>query len=146
MSAGSSTLPTPPTPPTAVEPSAVVLAYVEALNAHDPDRVAALVTEDFVNEHTAVRGASLRGRAAYRARLEGFLAEMVDLHYEVEDLVASGPTVAVAYRMAARWRHDGELRPFALRGAFWFEVRDGLVAHRVDYRDGSDFEQQVGLR
>lgn len=124
----------------------VVTAYIEALNAHDPDRIAALVTEDFFNEHTSVRGTSLRGRAAYRERLEGFLAEMVDLHYEVERLVADGPAVVVAYRMSARWHHEGALRPFSLRGIFVLDVRDGLVAHRVDYRDGVDFEQQVGLR
>jgi steroid delta-isomerase-like uncharacterized protein len=132
---------------TACESAAkVVTTYIEALNAHDPERIAALVTEDFFNEHTSARSTSLRGRAAYRERLEGFLGEMVDLRYEVERLVADGPSVAVAYRMTARWRHEGLLRPFTLRGVFLFEVRDGLIAHRVDYRDGVDFEQQVHLR
>ena len=124
----------------------MVTAYIEALNAHDPERIVALVTEDFVNDHTSARSTSLRGRAAYRERLDHFLAEMVDLRYEVERMVTEGPAVAVAYRMTARWRHEGTLRPFTLRGAFLFEVRDGLVAHRVDYRDGVDFERQVGLR
>ncbi|HVX22653.1 MAG TPA: nuclear transport factor 2 family protein [Acidimicrobiales bacterium] len=127
-------------------PASVVRAYLAALTAHDPDAACELVTDDFFNEHTSVRGTSLRGRDAYRRRLDGFLADMADLAYEVEDVVAAGDKVAVAYRMSARWDHDGERRPFSIRGVFWFEVRDGRIAHRVDYRDGIDFEQQVGLR
>lgn len=126
--------------------ASVVTAYLDALNAHDPAEVAALVAVDFFNEHTAARGQSLRGREEYRRRLEGFLAEMEDLRYDVEAMVSEGSTVAIAYRMSARWTGAGEPRPFSLRGVFWFEVRDGLVAHRVDYRDSAEFERQVGLR
>jgi len=107
------------------EPVAVVLAYIAAINAHDPDAVCRLVTEDFFNEHTSVRGTSFRGRAQYRRRLDGFLAEMGDLAYEIEDLVAARTTVVLAYRMSARWRHDGREHPFSTRGVFWFEVRGG---------------------
>jgi steroid delta-isomerase-like uncharacterized protein len=126
----------------------VVEAYLSALNAHDPDAVAALVSEDFVNEHLAVRGQSLTGRAAYRQRLDGFLSSMQDLRYEIERAVQQADQVVVAYVMSARWvpPDGGEARPFRLRGAFWFDVRDGLIARRVDYRDSADFEQQVGLR
>lgn len=127
-------------------PADVVRAYLEALNAHQPDRIAGLVSQDFFNEHPSVRGSSLRGRQAYRERLEAFLFEMADLHYDIERLAADGPVVVVAYRMSARWRHEGDFHPFAIRGTFWFDVREGQITHRVDYRDGVDFEQQVGLR
>ena len=127
-------------------PAAVVTAYLEAINAHDPDAVCDLVTEDFFNEHTSVRGTNVQGHEAYRQRLDQFLADMVDLTYQIEDLVAAGEKVAVAYRMSARWAHADELYPFTIRGVFWFEVRSGRIAHRIDYRDGVDFEQQVGLR
>ncbi len=134
------------TPSRHASPAATVTAYLDALNAHDPDAAAALVAEDFFNEHTAARGQSLRGREEYRQRLQGFLAEMDGLRYEVEAMVSEGSTVAIAYRMSARWTGTGEPRPFSLRGVFWFEVHDGLVAHRVDYRDSAEFERQVGLR
>lgn len=123
-----------------------VTAYLDALNAHDPDAIAALVTEDFFNEHTALRGNSVHGRDEYRRRLDGFLADMDGLRYDVEAMASDGSTVVVAYRMSARWSGGGEPRPFSLRGVFWFEVRDGLIAHRVDYRDSAEFERQVGLR
>jgi steroid delta-isomerase-like uncharacterized protein len=126
--------------------TATVTAYLDALNAHDPDAIVALVAEDFFNEHTALRGNSVHGRDEYRRRLEGFLAEMDGLHYDVEAMTSQGSTVVVAYRMSALWRGAGEARPFSLRGVFWFEVDDGLIAHRVDYRDSAEFERQVGLR
>ena len=126
-------------------------AYLDALNAHDADEVCSFVSDDFFNEHTSVRGQSVRGRAEYRTRLDGFLASMLDLRYEIERISTSGSDVIVAYSMSARWVPDepsdiAEARPFTIRGVFWFRVEDGKIRHRVDYRDGLDFEQQVGLR
>jgi len=38
---------------------------------------------------------------------------------------------------------DGQPRPIEIRGVFRFEVRDGLIAHRVDYWDGVEYRRQV---
>jgi ketosteroid isomerase-like protein len=64
----------------------------------------------------------------------------VGLHYEVEDTIAEGDKVAVPYILTATV--DGH--PIRIRGMFRFVVRDGLVAHRVDYWDSKDYERQVG--
>ena len=121
-----------------------VTAFVAALNAGDPDAIAACVTEDFVNEHTSARGRSLTGRAAYRERLEGFLTTFAGLHYEVEELLADGDRAAVAYRMTALMRRDGAPAvPVDVRGVFRFGVRDGLVAARADYWDGEVVAAQI---
>ena len=118
--------------------------YLAALNAHDPDAVAACVTADFVNEHTSARGTSRTGRDAYRAALPGFLERFAHLHYALEDVIVDGDRAAVAYRMTCEWRDDdGRSHPVSLRGMFRFRVVDGLIAHRVDYWDGSEFERQV---
>jgi SnoaL-like domain len=137
----------------AMYPSVVVRKYLEALNSHEPTLVCSIVHPEFFNEHISRRGESLRGRDAYRARLDGFFASMLDLSYELEHLIEAGDQVAVAYRMSARWvppsskeADPEEPRPFSIRGVFWFTVTDGLISHRVDYRDGVDFEEQVGLR
>lgn len=122
----------------------VVLAHLEALNAGDPDRIAASVTEDFVNEHTSAAGDSLTGRAAYRERLGAFLGRFTGLRYDVEDVLVDGDRAAVAYTMRCTWRDDeGAGHPVAIRGVFRFRVAGGAVAHRVDYWDGADFERQV---
>ncbi|MGA8296362.1 MAG: ester cyclase [Acidimicrobiales bacterium] len=133
------------------DPSAVVEAYIGALNDRNADAVAALVGDDFFNEHISQRGDSIRGRDKYRKRLDGFFRSMQDMHYEIERMVAVADEVVVAYRMSARWRdaaedNDSSPKPFSIRGVFWFEVTSGRITHRVDYRDGVDFEQQVGLR
>ena len=119
---------------------AAVERYVAALNGHDADAIAAAVTDDFVNEHTSAHGVSRLGRAAYRDALDGFLARFRDLHYEVEDTLVDGNRAAVAYRLTAVV--DG--RPLSIRGVFRLRVRDGLVAHRVDYWDGAEAARQIG--
>jgi steroid delta-isomerase-like uncharacterized protein len=127
----------------------VVLAYLDALNRADPDAVAALVSEDFVNEHTSARGQTLHGRVAYRARLDEFLATFPALNYDVEDIVAEGAKVVVAYRMTAHHAGAGGAGtrvPIDVRGVFRFVVAGDRITHRVDYRDGITVEQQLGLR
>lgn len=119
--------------------AAAVLAYIEALNAHDVDRIASCVSEDFVNEHTSAAGHSLVGRDAYRERLPRFLGDMQGLHYDVEEVIADGDRCALAYRMGATWQGH----PFSIRGVFRMRVRDGLIAHRVDYWDSLDFMKQT---
>jgi ketosteroid isomerase-like protein len=121
---------------------AVVERYLAALNGGDADEIAACVTPDFRNEHTSAAGRSLTGRAAYRERLPGFLARFAGLRYETEDVLVDGDRAAVAYRMSCR--HDG--RPVVIRGMFRFRVAGGLIAHRVDYWDGADFERQTRPR
>jgi ketosteroid isomerase-like protein len=109
------------------------------LRRGDADAVAACVTEDFHNEHTSTLGRSVRGRTAYRERLTGFLAQFTGLHYETEDVIEDRTKVAVPYTMTAVV--DG--RPISIRGMFRFEVRDGLIAHRVDYWDSAEFTRQT---
>jgi steroid delta-isomerase-like uncharacterized protein len=122
-----------------------VRAYLDALNRGNAVEIAACVTDDFVNEHTATLGQSVVGRSAYRQRLDGFLAAFSGLHYQVERLIADGDHVAVAYRMTAQWCETAAAtpRPLAIRGMFRFEVRNGLVCHRVDYWDSGEFRRQV---
>jgi ketosteroid isomerase-like protein len=109
-----------------------VTAYLAALNAHDADGIAACVSPEFVNEHTAVGAVSRRGRAEYRAALDGFLTAFADLHYEPEQVLVDGSRCAVPYRMTARL--DG--RSLDIRGVFVFVVDEGgLIARRTDYWD-----------
>ncbi|MCG5217613.1 nuclear transport factor 2 family protein [Streptosporangium sp. KLBMP 9127] len=113
--------------------------YIAALNRHSPEEIAACVTPGFHNEHTSAAGVSLHGRDAYRERLGNFLTEFTDLSYEIEDLLVDGDRAAVPYRMT--FRYGGA--PVTIRGMFRFRVADGLVAHRVDYWDGAEFERQI---
>jgi steroid delta-isomerase-like uncharacterized protein len=122
-------------------PVSVVRAYLDSFGSGDPDVIAACVSEDFWNEHTSTLGVSSRGREEYRSRLPAFLADFPDLRYDVEDVVAEGDRVVVAYTMRATWR---ETKPIAIRGVFRFRVEAGVIAHRADYWDGTEFLRQTG--
>jgi steroid delta-isomerase-like uncharacterized protein len=125
---------------------AAVREYLDAIGQRDPDRIVSFVTDDYTSVHIAARGTGLTGRDTYRARLDIFLADFPELDYEVIDLIAANDRVAVDYRMRGLYAGAGvDNAPFEIRGAFWFVMRDGLIAHRVDYRDSATFEQQVGL-
>jgi steroid delta-isomerase-like uncharacterized protein len=125
-------------------PAEVALAYVDALNAHDPDAVVALVTERFVNEHTSLTGRSLTGRAAYQAALLSFFEMLQGLRYEVEDVVADGSRVFVAYTLTGFGvGPDAIRRPISVRGVFRFRIAGDKVAHRIDYWDSAQYEAQV---
>ena len=122
--------------------SAVARSYLASFAGGDPDAVAALVTDDFVNEHTAALSSGCEGKAEYRRRLPGFLASFAGLRYEIEDLVAQGDRAAAAYTMRATYEgHEIEVR-----GVMRIVVRDGLVAHRIDYYDALGFLRQIGKR
>jgi steroid delta-isomerase-like uncharacterized protein len=122
------------------EARVVVERYLAALNRHDVDAVADCVSEGFFNEHTSAAGTSVRGRAAYRARLPEFFERFRDLHYEVEDVIVEDNRLAVPYTMTC----TVDDHPVQIRGMFRFRVDGALIAHRVDYWDGTEFERQIG--
>jgi ketosteroid isomerase-like protein len=122
-------------------PADVCTAYLSAFGTGDPDAVTALVTDDFVNEHTAALGSGCIGKDEYVRRVPGFLASMPGLRYEVEDVTANGNSVYAAYTLHTNVND----RDVAVRGVMRFEVRGELIAKRVDYWDSLVFKQQAGL-
>ncbi len=122
-------------------PSEVCAAYLAAFATADPDAVTALVTDDFVNEHTAALGTGCIGKDEYSRRVPGFLASMPGLRYELEEIVAEGDRVVAAYTLHTRVNdHD-----VTVRGMMRFRVEGHRIAHRVDYWDSLVFKQQAGL-
>ena len=122
-------------------PAEVCQAYLAAFATANPEAVTALVTDDFVNEHTAALGSGCVGKAEYASRVPGFFASMPGLRYDVEDVVADGPRVMAAYTLHTTVND----RPIAVRGVMRFRVEGELIAHRVDYWDSLVFKQQAGL-
>jgi len=120
--------------------AAVARSYLESFAAADPDAVAAHVADDFINEHTAALSSGCEGKTEYRRRLPGFLATFAGLRYDIEEVIAQDDKAAAAYTMHATYEgHD-----IVVRGVMRITVRDGLVAHRIDYYDALGFLRQVG--
>ncbi len=124
-----------------MSPDEVCRAYLAAFGTGNPDAVTVLVTDDFINEHTAALGGGCVGKAEYVRRVPGFLASMPSLRYEVEEVIAQGDRVAAAYTLHA---HVND-RDIAVRGVMRFRVEGELIAQRTDYWDSLVFKQQAGL-
>lgn len=124
-----------------MSPSGVCRAYLAAFGTGNPDAVTSLVTDDFVNEHTAALGGGCVGKAEYVRRVPGFLASMPGLRYEVEEVIGEGDRVVAAYTLHARVND----RDIAIRGVMRFRVEGELIAQRTDYWDSLVFKQQAGL-
>ena len=104
-----------------------------------PTRSPSHVTDDFVNEHTAALGSGCIGRDEYAAACPPS-SPIAGLRYDVEDVLADGDRVVVAYTLhTAVNDHD-----VAVRGVMRFRVEDGLIAHRIDYWDSLVFQRQTG--
>jgi len=115
--------------------------YLESFATGDPDLITSFVTDDFVNEHTAAFGTGCEGIDEYRRRVPNFLATMPALRYDVEDVIADGDRVWAAYTLRASVND----RPIEIRGVMRFVVRDGRIAHRIDYWDSLMFQRQAGM-
>lgn len=122
-------------------PAEVCRGYLEAFSTGEPEAVAAFVTDDFVNEHTAALGGGCVGIDEYRRRLPAFMASMPGLRYDIEDVVADGDRVCAAYTL----RTTVNDKPIAVRGVMRFFLRDGKIAHRIDYWDSLVFQRQAGM-
>ena len=121
-------------------PAELTSAYLRSFSTGDPDLIAGHVCDAFVNEHTAALGSGCIGRETYRERLLSFLADMVDLRYEIEHLLVDGDEVAAFYTMTASWQGTAPIR---VRGVQRLEVADGCITRRVDYWDSAVFLTQV---
>ena len=64
------------------------LKYLDSFSAGDPDTVAALVTEDFINDQVGLLGARFQGRSLYRDRLETFLNRFQSIRYQAEQVLS----------------------------------------------------------
>ena len=114
-----------------MRPKDVVRAWVEAFNAADVDRLAALYAPSAVNHQVAEE--PVEGRERIRAMFERELAaaEMTCL---VENLFEDGEWAIL------EWRD-----PLGLRGCGFFHVVDGRIAFQRGYWDKLSFLRQHGL-
>ncbi len=103
----------------------VVRSLMDAFNRHDPERMAALVHEDF--EYLGVDGSKVSvdavGREALKQSMAGYFASVRDVASVIEHTTVTGPYVA--FRERVSWTGKSGRRSQAALGVY--EVRDGLV-------------------
>ena len=101
----------------------VVERFNEALNRHDADAVASLLTDDTVFEDTspAPDGKRIEGKTAVAEFSRGWFARNPDARFEAEEMIVSGDRAVV--RWVYRKMRNGQ--PWHLRGVDVFAVLTG---------------------
>jgi ketosteroid isomerase-like protein len=112
----------------------VVLKFNEAFNRHDVEGMMALMSDDCVFENTspAPDGTVYRGQAAVRQFWLDFFQASPLARIEVEEVFGLG------FRCVMRWRYEwgGEGDSGHVRGVDVYQLRGGLISHKLSYAKG----------
>jgi hypothetical protein len=139
-----------------IDPIAAALAFADAINARDVDRLAALMTED--HEFIDSEGSGAQGRETMREGWAGYYALFPDYAISVEQssLLDDGSVVMLGRsdgapsdlaRETLRGPTGGPLQPGDYQGpAIWTaRIRDGLVAQWCVYDDTPEVRAKLGM-
>lgn len=128
--------------------------WYAAWNAHDPEAICALCTEDIVYEDPGATEPLTRGREALRAWAETALRAVPDMHLELKEAwVSPGGAVAATYFHFTATL-TGPLDPpglaptngcFASDGMDRNEVRDGLISRHQIFWDILERSRVIGV-
>ncbi len=123
--------------------------FMEAFNAHDLDRMSTFIDDGHVMESDTFPE-TLRGREAWRQAMQGYLNAFPDLHFDTEQIFASGDYVTLRWRVTGT--HQGELagipatnRPVEMHGCTVREISNGTSSHEWTYWDTGRMMQQLGV-
>ncbi len=148
LAAGASPLVSAQATPTAIPP--IVEKWVAAWNAHSPEQMAALYTDDGVHEDLAF-GIVSRGQEEVAGFIAATLAAAPDTRAELDYAFQDGD------RAAALWTWSGTYtgafaptlpatgQPFAVPIASLFELEGELIRRVGDYYNLGTWMTQVGL-
>ncbi len=127
------------------QPTDLMQRNFAAWNAHDPDRVAALYTDDVVYEDVAF-GLTAKGTAELRKMAAGFFANVPDLKLEIVR------NTTFDHRGFVEWVFSGTDvglyktgKKFSVRGVSVYELRGGKFSSNRDYYDSASIMRQVGV-
>lgn len=127
-----------------MRPSDVVRRWIDAINKHDPDEVAACFAEEYVDEAPARVGEFIHGRDQVRHNFKRLFESMPDIHAELRGAVEQGETVWMEWSMEGT-RSDGSRMNFV--GVNLFDVEDELFVRGRIYteivRDAGGVGDQV---
>jgi len=117
-----------------------------AMNSRQLERIRDLVTDDFVDHGSPVPLPP--GPDGYIAILT-FVTTVLQVRYEVHDVVSAGDTIAIraiAHGVNAVSPRGVDVtgRPFAMKTAHFFRIRDGRLCEHWGIRDELDVLYQVG--
>jgi len=114
----------------------VVMRFVDAVNTHDAEKIAALASAD--HEFIDSLGGSVRGRDAVRAAWLGYFAFCPDYWVKADEIIGGGACVALFGQAGGTIVEDGKLHPaneWRIPAAWRALIKDGLVECWQVYAD-----------
>jgi ketosteroid isomerase-like protein len=90
-------------------PRETALAFVEAINAHDPQRLAALMTDGHIFIDSD--GTRQTGKDGLRRTWRDYFTMVPDYRIHIEEALARGETVALLGEAEGTFAHEGRLEP-----------------------------------
>jgi steroid delta-isomerase-like uncharacterized protein len=121
----------------------------DAWNAHDPDRYVKLLDEKWIAEGDAMP-APLKGRDAARDFMKMYVTAFPDLHFHVDQTIASGEFVVTRYTATGTQRgplmsNPATNRTATIHGCAIGQVQNGKVVHNWLYWDSGSLLSQLGI-
>ena len=116
----------------------------EAWNSHDPEKVAAMYSDDVVYEDVPF-GEAARGHDAMRKFATDFFASVPDVKIEVVNSFVENGRGHLEWVFSGTDKglfNSGKL--FSIHGASIFEMRGDKIVHNKDYYDTASIMKQVG--
>jgi uncharacterized protein (TIGR02246 family) len=118
------------------EPVAVVLAFLNAINSRDVDKISALMTDD----HLFVDGTGnqMKGKETMRKGWDGYFKLFPDYRVSHEDILSQGEVVAVFGSAEGTYAPDGKIlkqNHWNIPAAWKAVVKEGLVKEWRVYAD-----------
>jgi steroid delta-isomerase-like uncharacterized protein len=124
-------------------------AFVDAWNAHDPDRVTALYADSYEGQDVGL-AAPQHGPADVRAALDWYVAAFPDFRLTADAVVAQGDRVVVLW--TATGTHRGSLlripptgRAVSVRGCSYLVVRGERIVRGFHLWDVAGLLRALGL-
>jgi steroid delta-isomerase-like uncharacterized protein len=126
----------------------IVEEAIAALNAHDIDRYLKCHANSYVWEFDAFP-TPVRGLEAVRQIVAGYFKAFPDMHFEIDQIIASGDYVVGRWRCTAT--HKGEFngiaptnRQVSIRGCTVSEIKNDQFVKSAAYSDQLALMQQLG--
>ena len=121
----------------------------DAWNAHDPAGFLKFLDANYVIESDTIPQ-PIRGLEAARGFMQMYVDAFPDLHFSIDQMIASGDTVVT--RWTATGTHRGSLmgipatnRQAQTRGCTVTEIRNGKAIHDWTYWDTGNLLRQLGV-
>jgi steroid delta-isomerase-like uncharacterized protein len=122
----------------------------DAWNAHDPNRLMALLADDFRSESDNLP-APVPGREAQRQVVEMYIRAFPDLHFDIEQMLGCGDYVVTRWHSTGT--HKGELmgmpatnrRGEGIHGCSVAEINGGKISRDWVYWDTASLLRQLGV-